>query len=218
MASAQSTTAKIKRKPPPAFPYSPRWPQPDPSDPFMSLSVLRSRAHSSTTALDTPPSDPYALPRPTTAESRKTHILFADAQTPDQPHTPPRLADVENRPWYGLAKGYLADATKPLRPPKSRKRVSEGGDFHPSLSDADVLTDATRQRLTMYQQPPQPREPEATPRDTRASIVRRDSQYHYRRRSQSVNALLPARRESTRGKQPVRAQTAEAAQIGRAHV
>ena len=34
---------RIRRKPPPPFPYSARYPEPDPSDPFAPLSVLRDR-------------------------------------------------------------------------------------------------------------------------------------------------------------------------------
>lgn len=45
----------IKRKPPPPFPYSPRYPEPDPSDPFAPLSVLRDRTATLTNS-------PYELP------------------------------------------------------------------------------------------------------------------------------------------------------------
>jgi len=50
---------RIRRKPPPPFPYSPRYPEPDPSDPFASLSVLRDR----TATLTNPPYEsPVAIP------------------------------------------------------------------------------------------------------------------------------------------------------------
>ena len=38
------SAGRIRRKPPPAFPYSPKYPHPDPSDPFAPLQVLRERA------------------------------------------------------------------------------------------------------------------------------------------------------------------------------
>ena len=41
--SQDSGTYRIKRKPPPPFPFSSRYPEPDPSDPFAPLSVLRDR-------------------------------------------------------------------------------------------------------------------------------------------------------------------------------
>ena len=50
---------RIRRKPPPPFPYSPRYPEPDPSNPFASLSVLRDR----TATLTNPPYEsPVAIP------------------------------------------------------------------------------------------------------------------------------------------------------------
>ena len=50
---------RTRRKPPPPFPYSPRYPEPDPSNPFASLSVLRDR----TATLTNPPYEsPVAIP------------------------------------------------------------------------------------------------------------------------------------------------------------
>lgn len=220
--ASQSTAppTRIKRKPPPAFPYSHRYPPPDPTDPFAPLSVLRSRAHSSTTALDTP-SDPHASLRPSTADSRKTHYLYADAQAPDAPFSSPRAADAEpQRPWYGLAKGYLADAAKPLRPPKSKKRISQGRDLLAYFSEPDAQPDTLRQRLTIVHQTPvaQPRAqaavaPEATPREKRGTVHRAESQYQQRRRSQSVNALTHGTRASgVQPMEPARANASESAQ------
>jgi hypothetical protein len=82
---ADRSSTRIKRKPAPEFPYSSRYPPPDPSDPFAPLSVLRARAHSSTTALDnvfqnalTPATDPYSTQRPGTAESRRTYYQYVN--------------------------------------------------------------------------------------------------------------------------------------------
>jgi hypothetical protein len=48
-------THRIKRKPAPPFQYSPRYPEPDPSDPFAPLSVLRDRTATLTnSAYDSP--------------------------------------------------------------------------------------------------------------------------------------------------------------------
>src|SRR6266851_1577675 len=64
----QDTNAhRIKRKPPPPFPYSVRYPEPDPSDPFAPLSVLRDR----TATLTNPAYEyPVAIPEPTPESSR----------------------------------------------------------------------------------------------------------------------------------------------------
>ncbi|KAF8492636.1 hypothetical protein F5888DRAFT_898369 [Russula emetica] len=58
---------RIKRKPPPPFPYSPRYPEPDPSDPFAPLSVLRDRT---TTLTNSPYESPVAIPDSTSGPSR----------------------------------------------------------------------------------------------------------------------------------------------------
>jgi len=50
---------RIRRKPPPPFPYSPRYPEPDPSNPFASLSVLRDRT---ATLTNLPYESPVAIP------------------------------------------------------------------------------------------------------------------------------------------------------------
>ncbi|GJE96261.1 AhpC/TSA antioxidant enzyme-domain-containing protein [Phanerochaete sordida] len=173
-------TTRIKRKPPPSFPYSPRYPPPDPADPFVPLAVLRSRAHSSSTALDSPE---LQSTRPSTADSRGSHLLVHD--TPDVRAS--RIDSEPQRPWYGLAKGYLSEAAKPLRPPRSRKRPAGARDVSAYFSDADVVHE---RRLTLQAQntPRNAAEPLTTPKTKRASVVRRDS-YHYRRRSQSVHAL-----------------------------
>ena len=53
---------RIKRKPPPPFPYSARYPEPDPTNPFAPLSVLRDR----TATLTNPAYEsPVAIPDPT---------------------------------------------------------------------------------------------------------------------------------------------------------
>ena len=57
----------IRRKPPPPFPYSPRYPEPDPSDPFAPLSVLRDRT---ATLTNSPYESPVAIPDSTPGSSR----------------------------------------------------------------------------------------------------------------------------------------------------
>lgn len=213
---ASNNNTRIKRKPAPAFPYSSKYPPPDPTDPFASLSALRARAHSSTTALDTPSfsagsvPDPYSPPRTVAGESRKTHYLFADAQTPDisYVHSTPRHGESEQqRPWYGLAKGYLSDAAKPLRPPKSRKRSAQGRDIISTyLTDVDMHTAAPhshreppfaqtpltqishnqRRQQERDRRPPSP-QPQATSTPREQQGMKEDQ--HYRRRSRSVVVL-----------------------------
>lgn len=58
---------RIKRKPPPPFPFSPRYPEPDPSDPFAPLSVLRDRT---ATLTNLPYESPVAIPDSTSGPSR----------------------------------------------------------------------------------------------------------------------------------------------------
>ena len=58
---------RIRRKPPPPFPYSPRYPEPDPSDPFAPLSVLRDRT---ATLTNSPYESPVAIPDSTPGSSR----------------------------------------------------------------------------------------------------------------------------------------------------
>ena len=57
----------VKRKPPPTFPYTPRYPEPDPSDPFAPLSVLRDRT---ATLTSSPYESPVAIPDSTSGSSK----------------------------------------------------------------------------------------------------------------------------------------------------
>src|SRR5229473_1870693 len=58
---------RIKRKPPPPFPYSTRYPEPDPSNPFAPLSALRDRT---ATLTNLPYESPVAIPDSTSGSSR----------------------------------------------------------------------------------------------------------------------------------------------------
>ena len=59
---------RVKRRPPPPpFPYSTRYPEPDPSDPFAPLSVLRDRT---ATLTNSPYESPVAIPDSTSGPSR----------------------------------------------------------------------------------------------------------------------------------------------------
>ena len=62
---------RIKRKAPPPFPYSPRYPEPDPSDPFAPLSVLRDRT---ATLTNSPYESPLAIPDSTSGPSRVLNL------------------------------------------------------------------------------------------------------------------------------------------------
>ena len=62
---------RIKRKLPPPFPYSPRYPEPDPSDPFAPLSVLRDRT---ATLTNSPYELPVAIPDSTSGPSRALNL------------------------------------------------------------------------------------------------------------------------------------------------
>ena len=58
---------RIRRKPPTAFPYSMRYPEPDPSDPFAPLSVLRDRT---ATLTNSPYESPVSFPDSASESSR----------------------------------------------------------------------------------------------------------------------------------------------------
>lgn len=68
--SSQDTASgahRIKRKPPPQFPYSTRYPEPDPNDPFAPLSVLRDRT---ATLTNLSYESPVAIPDSTPGSSK----------------------------------------------------------------------------------------------------------------------------------------------------
>ena len=128
--STLASNARVKRKPPPAFPYSSRYPHPDPTDPFAPLAVLRERAHSSNTALVSPLEDGSYGPSPIVspivgATTGHGHHLYATETQSTDIILHPRVVEhpqAKPRPWRGLASVYHSDSTKPSRPPRSRTR------------------------------------------------------------------------------------------------
>ena len=115
-----------RRKPPPAFPYSTKYPPPDPDAPFSSLADLRKRAQISNTDLVatneviTTPAKPqvqkHFLLTPDTQPSYTLSAASNRQQLPWNPETP--VSKVISQPWYFLSNGYLSDTTKPSRPPR----------------------------------------------------------------------------------------------------
>ncbi|CAL1716927.1 unnamed protein product [Somion occarium] len=179
--------ARVKRKPPPAFLYSAKYPLPDPTDPFVPLAVLRERAHSSTTALVTPPDEPFTT-NPAIHSTTVKNALENSA------------SKLITRPWHHLTGGYLSDATKPSRPPRSK--IRPGRDSVSYFSDVDVTPDVhqnhrhsqSHQNAGATTTPAKPTEAKANPRlrhPQGTPAHHRDSQYHYRRRSQSVMVVSP---------------------------
>lgn len=212
---------RVKRKPPPSFPYSAKYPPPDPNAPFTPLSDLRKRAQSSNVALVTPPDEPavtspaiqldpgngrtrYLLTpdvQPSHSPALATHNRMQSTRSPETP-----ASKVIPRPWHFLTSGYLSDTNKPSRPPRSKGRP--GRDSTAYFSDLDGTPD---QQRIVYQYQQQPalaaiasptgaNDAQATLRARNprgASAQNRDSEYHYRRRSQSVLVLSPTTNANT---------------------
>lgn len=108
--------------------------------------------------------------------------MYQDGQSSDAS----RLLDDSRMPWHGF--------TRPFRPQKSRKRplvLSSYADHSQQPQPLHLAPQAT-----------------STPRERKTSASRRDSHYHYRRRSQSLFDFTEARRTST-VRSPTRANTGE---------
>lgn len=184
--------SKVRRKPPPAFPYSPRYPSPDPFDPFAPLKVLRERA-SSNSALqvrveDSSPLQGQFLP------SLSPGVLGAGLDINYPLSTPDRYTPPPSRPWLDPSAyltpprpllqeppgGYHSDTatvrhTRPLRPRNRTGRESKA-----YCSEAEL--------------PPVPsvhRQEEQSRRDTESEHLSTDPHQQNRRRTQSVYISRP---------------------------
>ncbi|KAI0955945.1 hypothetical protein AcV7_006479 [Taiwanofungus camphoratus] len=182
--------SKVKRKPAPPFPYSPKYPHPDPSDPFAPLKVLRERARAQSTnaALEvTTPSDDSSFGH--LSIDREGFLLTIAPDFTDQTFDlsyPPSSADhqyetpMPPRPWLEHSGGYQSDTpvARPLRPPRSR--VRPGRESKSYFSDAEL--------------PPTPYNPRHGHLDQRQEQTEKpaEAQYHYRRRSRSVFVTRPS--------------------------
>ncbi|KAH8990239.1 hypothetical protein EDB92DRAFT_2104031, partial [Lactarius akahatsu] len=90
---------RIKRKPPPPFPYSARYPEPDPTDPFAPLSVLRDRT---ATLTNSAYESPIAVLQDPAPGASKVHDLATFIVHQRKNATSPGLQFGENR-WLGHA-------------------------------------------------------------------------------------------------------------------
>ncbi|KAH9055199.1 hypothetical protein EDB87DRAFT_1347873 [Lactarius vividus] len=90
---------RIKRKPPPPFPYSARYPEPDPTDPFAPLSVLRDRTATLTNSAYESPITVIQDPAP---GASKVHDLATFIVHQRKKAASPGLQSGENR-WLGHA-------------------------------------------------------------------------------------------------------------------
>src|SRR6266702_860387 len=88
---------RIKRKPPPPFPYSARYPEPDPTDPFAPLSVLRDRTATLTNSAYESPIVAIQDPGPSKVHDLATFIVHQRKKA-----TTPGFQFGENR-WLGHA-------------------------------------------------------------------------------------------------------------------
>ncbi len=163
--------ARIKRKPPPAFPYSPKYPLPDPSDPFAPLQVLRERAHSSHTQALSNPSNVSLVPSlPSTGDS--SHLYSELPALPRAAIHSSRSIEV----FEQFRDGYHSDISRPPRPPRARTRPAR--DSKSYFSDADTSSSL----------PPSQRHQD---QDQNPSERQTERQYHYRRRSQTLSFFPP---------------------------
>lgn len=185
--------SKVRRKPPPAFPYSPRYPSPDPFDPFAPLKVLRERA-SSNNAIQVRVDDPSPL-QGQFLPSLSPGVLGTGLDINYPPSTPDRYTPLTPAPpWVDRSAyltpprplfqeplgGYYSDTTtaRPTRPLRPRTRV--GRDSKVYFSEAEL--------------PPVPtvhRQEEQRHRDTETEQSSTDSHHQNRRRSQSVYISRP---------------------------
>ncbi|TFK90499.1 hypothetical protein K466DRAFT_563498 [Polyporus arcularius HHB13444] len=165
------SATRIKRKPPPAFPYSARYPLPDPSDPFAPLQVLRERAHSSHShALLNHSNSSLAPSPPSTGESERFGSRLPADVTP-----PPRAfvhASRSTEAFEQFRDGYHSENTRPPRPPRARTRPAR--DSKSYFSDADLASTQSHSHLHHNQ-------------DHHRSEKLTERQYHYRRRSQTLS-------------------------------
>lgn len=167
------SASRIKRKPPPAFPYSPKYPLPDPTDPFAPLQVLRERAHSSQKYGGTNPSTSTLTHTPPMPVD---HVRLNQHALPDLPSLPrtvlhaARSIDALDQ----LRDGYHSDFARPPRPPRARTRPARDSTSY--FSDADIGSSSLPTRR------PQERDQEASEKLT-------SREYHYRRRSQTISTF-----------------------------
>ncbi|KAN0132322.1 hypothetical protein V8E53_009748 [Lactarius tabidus] len=98
--SQDSGTYRIKRKPPPPFPFSTRYPEPDPNDPFAPLSVLRDRT---ATLTNSAYESPIAEIQDPTLEAPKDLATFLILQRKKAAASGIQFGD--NPPVFQLRKG-----------------------------------------------------------------------------------------------------------------
>ena len=110
---------RIRRKPPPAFPYSTRYPEPDPSDPFAPLSVLRDRT---ATLTNSPYESPVAIPDSASESSRVLDLATFIS------HQREKSAAVETLFGESGWQGHMSQL---------RKGASMGPGLHEYASDTD---------------------------------------------------------------------------------
>ena len=185
--------SKVRRKPPPAFPYSPRYPSPDPYDPFAPLKVLRERA-SSNNALQVRVEDPSPL-QGQFLPSLSPGVLGTGLDINYPPSTPDRYTPfTPSRPWV--------DSSAYLTPPRPLFQEPSGG-YHSDTTTARhtrplrVRNRVGRESKAYFSEaelPPVPsvhRQEEQRPRDTESEQSSTDSYPQNRRRSQSVYISRP---------------------------
>ena len=162
------SAARVRRKPPPAFPYSPRYPHPDPSDPFAPLQVLRDRAH---THAFFNPSNTSLVPTP---PSSGENVRFSTHLHPNLPSLPRPVvhASRSTEPVPQFRDGYYSDNLRPARPPRARTRPTR--DSNAYLTDPDVSSSTSSLNHRHHD------------RSQRPSEKLTDRQYHYRRRSNLI--------------------------------
>ncbi|KAI0247654.1 hypothetical protein BJV78DRAFT_901693 [Lactifluus subvellereus] len=122
---------RIRRKPPPPFPYSTRYPEPDPNDPFAPLSVLRDRTATLTNlSYESPVAIPDSTPGSSKVVDLTTFIMHQRKKS-----TALRFPSGESR-WIGHAA-------------QLRKGASMGLGLHEYSSGSGVPVAATVTSATL---------------------------------------------------------------------
>ncbi|KAF9818580.1 hypothetical protein IEO21_02685 [Rhodonia placenta] len=183
--------SKVRRKPAPTFPYSPRYPIPDPADPFVPLKVLRERASSNNATLNfssdnssfgngTLDRDGFYLTVNSDEHGQGLDIAYPPSSTDHhEPLTPPSV-------WPERLGGYYSDniPAKRQRPPRSRPKPSRESRTY--FSDADLPASSPNQFL--QDQHPRHREKPVEPQVLQ-----------YRRRSKSAFLAPPPSQNHSQG-------------------
>ncbi|CCL98800.1 uncharacterized protein FIBRA_00805 [Fibroporia radiculosa] len=182
--------SRVRRKPPPSFPYSPKYPHPDPTDPYVPLRTLRERASLTNTSQHTSHDSPYAHLSPDREGFFLTVSPDAFGQGLDINY-PPSSSDNHSvltppRIYQEHFGGYHSDSPIARAPRPLRSRIKPSRESRSYFSDLDLSSAS-----------PIPRHHDQHQKEKTA-----ESDYHYRRRSRSVFIPRPQSQSQEQGDPP----------------